>query len=70
MSGTGVCPRMSSGQQGIVNCKGEKCAWWNKEYGVCIEVLKACNTEQIKQCLVSIVVQLMKIAAGGDEDGT
>lgn len=31
-----ICPIMSPGINGMINCKGEKCAWWSKTHGTCI----------------------------------
>lgn len=38
MAATGVCPRMSNAQQGMTNCKGDKCALWDEHKDCCSEV--------------------------------
>lgn len=77
MEATGVCPRMSNAQT-TTNCKGEKCHYWDKTSGMCVEKLNIYYLVRIGNGLLvrisdnlSTIADLLgKIVSGGDEDGT
>ena len=46
-----ICPMMSFKKQYVneINCKEEKCAWWNKNCGKCAIVTLAENSESVSE---------------------
>ena len=46
-----ICPVMSFQKQYVneINCKEEKCAWWNKKCGKCAVAILAENSESVSE---------------------
>ena len=46
-----ICPMMSFKKQYVneINCKEEKCAWWNKNCGKCAIATLAENSESVSE---------------------